>query len=1346
MRRISLLLIILCAIANHSFSQGEIPVDMYTGQPSITIPIWTVNSGDISQPIVLSYNASAIHAESSFGRGWSIPTGSITREVRSYPDDVGYNHPENLPTLGWLYIHSGDTISATIRDFNPAADGSANWDAGEETDHDTISELNYEVDTEPDIFHYSTGNISGSFVFDNAWSIRTIPYADVLITPTYTSSNDRRITSFTITTNDGYVYTFAHLLSATRSATPGMYANRQYYMTTEYELYNPSVSYTREWKLTRIDSPNGAYITLSYSNISNSSTSQAEIGLYQYPDPFYANPSDIIRNTAYTIHESSARANLTAVTGSTGSKAELSYSGGLLQAIHISDDRRGTTTGERKVKSFNLGYLPVTYIFDSYANFPDKTVQFLKSLTEHSDCESLPPHQFDYNGLFVLTGMYYKPGTFLRSSTGSDQWGYANRVANKYPFPKLYIYPDEPMIDRYRTSPIEDTPTEVIVPGANRSATGDVQGCLRSITTPEGGVTEFQFESNQYLDPRTGKAETAGGFRVKRISYHDGFNQTPIVKTFDYVDPVTGLSSGRLIRKPALAVPALTWKSPSGESFDKSFASFDEEDVEKYQYLLVRREGDLTPGETTHGNTVGYQVVTVNRPGAGYARFEFLVPAAHGDAATGDWAPTVNKFARSSTSSSVSMGIVDAANTWGFPFTPNPNYDYMRGLVARKSDYTSSGKLVQEAVTTYQTLYASGTTPHKVWGLTYDMYPGSNPSDKIFFYGKYYLNTEAVTVPAKEVTTYYDALDVADTIRRTDSVEYVYGSATHKLLTQVRRYTSEGNLYTTHLKYPKDYTTHATGANDAVAIHTMKSNNRHAFPIETIQTLRKAGNDSVWVIGGSVVKLDPFGGSNIKVRSVWSLKVSPPVYWNDFTPSTIVNAGEYKFRIDPRYEQLDSILQYTASGAVRSSYNPASRKKSSTGYSYGSSLATVQYSGALGTASFSDFESTIPGFSFSSTTPYYGTGRTGRHAFYPGVTLMDTLTKANVSHYILSFWIKSDDAVDFTVELKHENGTSLSPAATTSFTAGHTNGTAFKYVQKMIPIPGHVPSTFRVELKAPNIASTPTGGSAPGLMPVIDDVFFYPENTDMVSSTLQIPYGVTSVTSGMGETSYTEYDKLGRPNLVYDKDKNIVKRNVFRYTAQSPLVADFSIAGLTLGETTTFTAATDDCVTDAEYEWDLGSGFVSGTAVKTHTFDTLGLYTVSLRVTSVAYGTKTVTKSFTLVSTPFDIDICAKGAIYFIDGVPDLYALCSDITKDPPGDGVIFRVSTLASVSTYQWQTRELGSATWVNAGGSGSTASQLTVKVMPDVTYSSYEVRCKITTTGGAIGYSPVMDVIFEN
>src|SRR3954462_958189 len=64
----------------------NMPVGYSTGVPDISIPVYTIQSGDLSVPISLSYNASGIKVEEVptwVGLGWNLNAGgSLSRIVR----------------------------------------------------------------------------------------------------------------------------------------------------------------------------------------------------------------------------------------------------------------------------------------------------------------------------------------------------------------------------------------------------------------------------------------------------------------------------------------------------------------------------------------------------------------------------------------------------------------------------------------------------------------------------------------------------------------------------------------------------------------------------------------------------------------------------------------------------------------------------------------------------------------------------------------------------------------------------------------------------------------------------------------------------------------------------------------------------------------------------------------------------------------------------------------------------------------------------------------------------------------------------------------------------------------
>ncbi|HEY9046099.1 MAG TPA: hypothetical protein VIN08_09390, partial [Ohtaekwangia sp.] len=63
----------------NAFSQGEIPVDMNSGSPSIQIPLWTVTDHDLTDNVFLYYNPADLNltaaVEPWYGAGWSSSGG-----------------------------------------------------------------------------------------------------------------------------------------------------------------------------------------------------------------------------------------------------------------------------------------------------------------------------------------------------------------------------------------------------------------------------------------------------------------------------------------------------------------------------------------------------------------------------------------------------------------------------------------------------------------------------------------------------------------------------------------------------------------------------------------------------------------------------------------------------------------------------------------------------------------------------------------------------------------------------------------------------------------------------------------------------------------------------------------------------------------------------------------------------------------------------------------------------------------------------------------------------------------------------------------------------------------------
>src|SRR5204862_304243 len=160
----------------------------------------------------------------------------------------------------------------------------------------------------------------------------------------------------------------------------------------------------------------------------------------------------------------------------------------------------------------------------------------------------------------------------------------------------------------------------ITLDGANRNPNSAAMkiGVLSSIIYPGGGSTSLDYEPNQYFDTRTNESLLGGGLRIASIVYFDGISSASVIeKHFNYKNVATN-SSGRLLSKPMFAMPSFKWKNPNkynstSTTDDKTYVTLTGDNI--WKFLTIRTDFDLSSSETTHGSTVGYQVVTVNRTG-----------------------------------------------------------------------------------------------------------------------------------------------------------------------------------------------------------------------------------------------------------------------------------------------------------------------------------------------------------------------------------------------------------------------------------------------------------------------------------------------------------------------------------------------------------------------------------------------------------------------------------------------------------------------------------------------------------------------------------------------------------
>jgi hypothetical protein len=1317
-----------------SYGQGEVPVNMYTGSPGIFINLYAVKDHDLTESINLSYslNDLNLNAAHRYGVGWDLtPGGQISREVRGLPDDFAGASGDNR--RGWLYNNNYAAVLA----FPNASDLTQSTCSDEQTDQAFINTTPYLKDTEPDMFSFSIGNYSGRFVFGNDGNIQMIPYQDILVSPTYKNApTDMTIIKWVITTSDGVVYTFDQKCGSsyhiTKSSNDASGVNQTMLTAFErdYELYKTNTGYYSAWMLGKTESPSGASLTYTYTDKRSVSDSERKAMLFDAQ--WQVSQQNIVKLSEVTLmteHMVDTTKYISTITTSSG----VWVSCDPVNGVKVYEPLRSPT---ESFKEFLFTY----------------SGAFLTAVTEtdHTHCNQMPPYRLYYSN----TNDYPLPGG--SSLQSQDFWGYYNGADNIQPvsgggftttsIPTIYVYPNEPAAERYRLYPIPSYAGFSVVLNGNAYRRPDpnyiTNGTLSRLVYPTGGETDLTFEANKFYDAKAGRDQYGGGIRINSMVYYNGVDPAPnIVKNFTYLD-ANGHSSGRLITRPSFAIPVWQYTVPakgSNAGYTKLFSELGTATLQ-WRDLTLLTGWDVSDQDYTIGSAVGYTRVSVSRPGSGRAIFDYSVPGSYGDTATGsantDWKPTTTKFARPSTC--LPMGIISSGETGGYPLFPNMYYDYERGLLQAKSEYNESGTLVRYTQNTYQYIYKS-TQPVNVTGLAYDLFAGSA---NIFLYGWYTNLTNVAKVIASETVTTYDEGNSAR--YAAEVTQYTYGSTNHRYPTKITRTTPDGTVYGTSLKYTLDYPASTSTPSDTTLwmIQMLKTANRNATVVEQQSTIKLFGGTEK-TTGASLIKLRPFNINKPLLR--YTLAFRPPTPVTDFAPSAV---SSDVFTNDVRYETIGTVNEYTTSFDIPVSSTGEDRTTTAALYGFNNRLPVAQVTQARTVSvGFSDFETTTQA-SFNATGAYTGTGRTGATGMHPYATLTRTIIKpSTATNYLLTFWLKNtaSTSVTLNVTLKNTTGTVLS-----SNNYGYTlTGNAYQYFVQPVDVSA-LPSTFVVQVAGQSLSQP--SASSPSLLPMLDDVSFYPDYASISSVTYDLPFGPSASTDASGMTSYTAYDALGRVKWISDQDRNIRKRLTYNMPGQTIPGLIAALAGHNghyyIDEDNSFMAQENTCISGELYEWDFGDGggFTTPSTSATspnHQYTALNAYTVALRVSHADHSQPaTYTFQITTALPPLTAGLCASGVNTMNSSgtVTSTYS-CGVLTPPSNPHDIVVKVlpdNVYGSTLTYAWKKRNVGTTTWNATGSNSDTLPAITVQP----TMTSFEIMCMVTASDGRTVDSQIITV----
>lgn len=1147
MRALIILLFVLHLFITGTSAQNNVSVDPLTGRVQMSVPIWQISEGDISVPIGLGYSGGGVRVEQgegSGGIGWNLTAGgAVSRQLRGLPDD--YNGISPDIRRGWLYNNNAQTIGS----FNSTADENLNTCDDELVDYNFLDGLGFNQDTEPDVFNFYAPGLSGQFVFGNDGAIKVIPYQDLKITHTLNSAG--AIGSITIQNNLGFTYFFSEVETSTRSAYVANSMSVDFLMT-EYNQYQTPLTFYYSWKLSKITSPSGAEILFTHT-LDDVKSSIRKVTVYNEVDTTL---------TLYTIKDSYRQSRINQIS-STLLAASFDWEENRISSISIRDN---FSTDER---NFNFYYVSVKDYRDT--GFYATRRSFLEKIMQEENCITFPAYEFTYQGVSFGAKTTELP---WKNENMQDYWGYYNGTSSSK-VPDIYVYNSQSNAEHLRLRPIPGQSEDQYLDGANRVVGAPViaTGSIKTISYPSGSTTTLDYEPNSFFDELANDTVQGGGVRVKKITISNfERGSDDIVSTYSYKQ-ANGITSGQLTYRPVYAIKAGS--------------------------TIMRTADDQAPeGEVLYSRT------SVKQTGRGSTVYEFLIPAMYpATSYSTDWTASKSKIAREPQQQGMPCMALgnQTIGYYSYPFAPNRNYDFERGIIKKVSNYSESAVLVSERSFDYERL---STTAVSIKALKYDKVIPSAESNFVFSPYQLLANVGKVMITETAVTA--DEITPANQI--THITNYLYNT-THQMLESVSSTNSNGIIYKTKHLYAKDFniTSPDPSKSEVVAIKSLNDNFRHGVPIETISYRKEGSTESV--IGASLNYYKDFGDKILLDKSFGF----PPIA--GYTPTTVTGTTNQQLSHNTNYKESTRINSYNALGLPISTTDTR-KNKAGIHYGYGNTVPVAMVANAIAEETVYDGFETPTSFNLSvsgSTTASPGwTGNSSLH-----VTSSNSLTRSGISkggsNYILSFWAKPNTTGQLDYLFTGGSGVSGS--------VPYISAGQWKYYEKVINISG-VSSLFSFQLSSTVSAD-------------IDEIKLYPSHASMSSTTLKPLGGATSTTNDRGISGFKEYDEIGREKATLDRNKNLVQLAEYMYKKElsAPLLSNFSNdwpanQTLHLSDDVTFTAPVN-CI-DVTYLWTItsSSGLITSTASSiNYVFTEIGNHNIELTVTGSNGATSTTVQS-----------------------------------------------------------------------------------------------------------------------
>jgi YD repeat-containing protein len=593
-----------------------------------------------------------------------------------------------------------------------------------------------------------------------------------------------------------------------------------------------------------------------------------------------------------------------------------------------------------------------------------------------------------------------------------------------------------------------------------------------------------------------------GGLRIMRITDHDGINEANNkIKhyVYDYTaSPTKGnpggtFSYGRRMSKPEYYYFKLSYDAPSMANGSGCLGS-----LYYTAHLMRSSDSEIPLNGSAAGCVVGYDQVT----------------ELEGD--NGQYGQKVYQYINNP---DVTNSYPESYTGLGVPLSPpySSNVsDMTNGSLLSETDYVNNGgalAVVRQANNHYQTVNTSG---NEVYGLTNQQIPvlihgdgcsvpetGPCTSNIVMTYPALISQWNIHSQSEEKLYDQTNAALLSDVI-----TNYYYDNPNHLQLTRQSTTNSKGELLTTYMQYPLDFTN--VTATDAFTQGIANLQNKFIVNAPVEKYSQRSNSDGSNNRTTSAV-LTYFNTGAPTPSTAYQTQVTAPL--TNFTATTTGGSGVVA---NPAYVPQVAFDAYDSYGNVLQQHKVNGMPLSYC-WDYNASLPICEvHNAAQADIAYTSFEADGSGnWAIPPGGITRGTAITGTSSYNlsNGSITRSGLSPSNT--YVVSYWSGAYG--------------SYSVSGTTKITAGkHINGwTYFEHTVTGV-------SSLSI-----------TGGGG------IDELRLYPAAAQMTTYTYDPLIGITSQCDVGNRITYYDYDALGRLSDVKDQDGNILKTYQYHYQGQT---------------------------------------------------------------------------------------------------------------------------------------------------------------------------------------------------